>query len=129
MLPKDFSPWQAVYWWFRCFVRRMLFRAIHDVALMIDRGAAVGRRALRLVSASDQTQTPASIISKPRNHGSGASTRRLDPRGFPLAATAGTPARGDAGRERGASILPHVPLGSRPVPKADSRDHGRAAPI
>lgn len=37
MLPKDFPPWQTVYWWFRRFVRRMLFRTIHDIALMIDR--------------------------------------------------------------------------------------------
>ncbi|WMS44519.1 IS5 family transposase [Acuticoccus sp. MNP-M23] len=37
MLPKDFPPWQTVYWWFRRFVRPMLFRTIHDVALMIDR--------------------------------------------------------------------------------------------
>jgi putative transposase len=37
MLPKDFPPWQTVYWWFRCFVRQLLFRTIHDVALMIDR--------------------------------------------------------------------------------------------
>ena len=27
----------AVYWWFRRFVRMLLFRTIHDVALMIDR--------------------------------------------------------------------------------------------
>lgn len=37
MLPKDFPPWQTVYWWFRRFVRLMLFRTIHDIALMIDR--------------------------------------------------------------------------------------------
>ena len=37
MLPKDFPPWQTVYWWFRRFVRLFLFRTIHDVALMIDR--------------------------------------------------------------------------------------------
>lgn len=37
MLPKDFPPWQTVYWWFRRFVRLLLFQAIHDVALMIDR--------------------------------------------------------------------------------------------
>jgi putative transposase len=37
MLPKDFPPWQTVYWWFRRFVRMFLFRTIHDVALMIDR--------------------------------------------------------------------------------------------
>ena len=44
MLPKDFPPWQTVYWWFRWFVRRLLFRTIHDVALMIDRERA-GREA------------------------------------------------------------------------------------
>ncbi|MCR4282551.1 MAG: IS5 family transposase [Bauldia sp.] len=37
MLPKDFPPWQTVYWWFRRFVRLFLFRTLHDVALMIDR--------------------------------------------------------------------------------------------
>lgn len=37
MLPKDFPPWQTVYWWFRRFVRRLLFRTIHGVALMLDR--------------------------------------------------------------------------------------------
>ena len=31
MLPNDFGPWQTVYWWFRRFVRRLLFRTIHDV--------------------------------------------------------------------------------------------------
>ena len=36
MLPVHFPPWQTVYWWFRQFVRRLLFRTIHDVALMID---------------------------------------------------------------------------------------------
>jgi transposase len=37
MLPNDFPPWQTVYWWFGRFVRRLLFRTIHDVALMLDR--------------------------------------------------------------------------------------------
>src|SRR5665213_1343138 len=37
MLPKDFPPWQTVYWWFRRFVRRFMFQTIHDVALMLDR--------------------------------------------------------------------------------------------
>lgn len=37
MLPNDFPPWQPFYWWFRRFVRRLLFRTIHDVALMLDR--------------------------------------------------------------------------------------------
>lgn len=44
MLPKDFPPWQTVYWWFRRFVRQFLFQTIHDVALMLDR-ERVGREA------------------------------------------------------------------------------------
>jgi putative transposase len=44
MLPREFGPWQTVYWWFRRFVRRLLFRTIHDVALMLDREQA-GREA------------------------------------------------------------------------------------
>ena len=40
MLPSEFGPWETVYWWFRRFVRRLLFRTIHDVALMIDREQA-----------------------------------------------------------------------------------------
>jgi putative transposase len=43
MLPHDFPSWQTVHWWFRRFVRRLLFRTIHDVALMLDREQA-GRR-------------------------------------------------------------------------------------
>lgn len=37
MLPNDFPFWQTAYWWFQRFVRRLLFRTIHDVALMLDR--------------------------------------------------------------------------------------------
>ena len=37
MLPKDFPPWETVYWWFRRFVRLLLVRTIHDIALMRDR--------------------------------------------------------------------------------------------
>jgi transposase len=44
MLPSNFGPWQTVYWWFRRFVRRLLFRTLHDVALMLDR-ERVGREA------------------------------------------------------------------------------------
>lgn len=40
MLPRDLPPWQTVYWWFRRFVRRLLFRTLHDVALMLDRERA-----------------------------------------------------------------------------------------
>ena len=44
MLPVHFPPWQTVYWWFRRFVRLLLFRTIHDIALMMDREHA-GREA------------------------------------------------------------------------------------
>jgi putative transposase len=44
MLPHEFGPWQTVYWWFRRFVRRLLFQTLHDVALMLDREQA-GREA------------------------------------------------------------------------------------
>ena len=44
MLPKEFPPWQTVYWWFRRFMRRFLFETIHDMAVMIDR-ERVGREA------------------------------------------------------------------------------------
>jgi transposase len=37
MLPIHFPPWQTVYWWFRRLARRLLFRTIHEIALMIDR--------------------------------------------------------------------------------------------
>ena len=37
MLPNDFPPYQTVYYWFRRFMRRMLFKTIHDLALMLDR--------------------------------------------------------------------------------------------
>jgi transposase len=49
MLPSDFPPWQTVYWWFRRFVRRLLFNTIHDIALMVDRERA-GREASPLRS-------------------------------------------------------------------------------
>jgi transposase len=44
MLPSDFPPWQTVYWWFRRFMRQLLFHTIHDIALMADRERA-GREA------------------------------------------------------------------------------------
>ncbi len=37
MLPIHFGPWETVYWWSRRLVRRLLFRTIHDVMLMLDR--------------------------------------------------------------------------------------------
>ncbi|KAB2699905.1 transposase [Brucella lupini] len=37
MFPKVFPPWQTVYWWFRRFVRLMLFRTTHTIPLKLDR--------------------------------------------------------------------------------------------
>jgi transposase len=37
MLPKDFPPWQTVYWWFRRLIRLKLFATIHELAVMLDR--------------------------------------------------------------------------------------------
>ncbi len=45
MLPTNFKPWQTVYRWFRRFVRRLMFRTIHDVALRLDRKRAGARQA------------------------------------------------------------------------------------
>ena len=59
MLPQEFPPsgkarshgvmsaqltGPTIYWWFRRFVRLLLFRTIHDLALMLDRERA-GREA------------------------------------------------------------------------------------
>ena len=62
MLPKDFPPWQTVYWWFRRLLRRLLFRTIHDLALMLDReieGRAVSPTAAILDSQSVKAPTAA----------------------------------------------------------------------
>lgn len=40
MLPNDFPPWETVYYWFRRLMRRLLFKTIHDLALMLDRRLA-----------------------------------------------------------------------------------------
>ena len=49
-LPTNFGFWQTVYWWFRRFVRRMLFQTIHDVSLMLDCERAGRERAGREAS-------------------------------------------------------------------------------
>ena len=43
MLSNDFPPCQTVYYGFRRLMRRMLFRTIHDLALMLDRIAMSGK--------------------------------------------------------------------------------------
>lgn len=58
VLPKAFPPWQTVYWWFRRFVRLMLFRTLHDIALMMDR-ERTGREASAGVIDSQTIKAPA----------------------------------------------------------------------
>ena len=63
MLPNDFPPWQTVYWWFRRFVRLLLFRTIHDVALMIDRERS-GREASPTAGVIDSQSVKAPAAKK-----------------------------------------------------------------
>src|ERR687896_1475068 len=72
MLPKDFPPWQTVYWWFRRFVRLMLFRTIHSIAVMIDRERA-GREASPSAGVIDSQTVKA--LSAPGGGGYGAAKR------------------------------------------------------
>ena len=37
MLPKEFGPWQTIYWWFRRLMRRFLFSTILNICIMFDR--------------------------------------------------------------------------------------------
>ena len=60
MLPRDFPPWQTVYWWFRRFVRRLLFNTIHDIALMVDRERA-GREASPSAAVIDSQSVKAPV--------------------------------------------------------------------
>jgi transposase len=69
MLPKDFPPWQTVRRWFRCFVRRLLFRTIHDVAMMIDRERS-GRKASASAGIVD-SQSIKAPAAKVRGFGAG----------------------------------------------------------
>ena len=69
MLPKDFPPWQTVYWWFRRFMRRFLFQTIHDVALMIDRERA-GREASPTAGVID-SQSVKAPAAKARGYDAG----------------------------------------------------------
>jgi transposase len=68
-LPKDFPAWQSVYRWFRCFVRRLLFRTIHDVAMMIDRERS-GRKASASAGIVD-SQSIKAPAAKVRGFGAG----------------------------------------------------------
>lgn len=67
LLPIHFPPWQTVYWWFRRFVRRFLFRLIHDIALMTDR-----------VCCERNVQPTAGVIDSQSVKAPGASERGYD---------------------------------------------------
>lgn len=73
MLPKDFPPWQTVYDWFREFVRRMLFRTIHDIAVMMDRERA-GREASPTAGVIDSQTVKATAPKAKRGFDGGKKT-------------------------------------------------------
>ena len=77
MLPKDFPPWQTVYWWFRRFVRLLLFRTIHDIALMIDRERC-GREASPTAGVID-SQSVKAPAARERGGACPRAGRRPDP--------------------------------------------------
>ena len=76
MLPKDFPPWQTVYWWFRRFMRRFLFETIHDVALMIDRERA-GREASPTAGVVDSQSVKAPAAKAPLSSDARCNTRPI----------------------------------------------------
>jgi putative transposase len=63
MLPVHFPPWQTVYWWFRRFVRLLLFRTIHDLAAMVDRERA-GREASPSAGVLDSQSVKAPLAAE-----------------------------------------------------------------
>src|SRR5665647_1973082 len=63
MLPNDFPPWQTVYWWFRRFVRLLLFRTIHYLAVMVDRERA-GREASPSAGVLDSQSVKAPLAAE-----------------------------------------------------------------
>ena len=68
-MKQDFPPWKTVYWWFRRFVRLLLFRTIHDIALMMDRERA-GREASPTAGVAD-SQTVKAPAAKTRGYDAG----------------------------------------------------------
>ena len=73
MLPIHFPPWQTVYWWFRRFVRLLLFRTIHDIALMTDR-ERLGREASPSAGIVDSQTVKAPAAAGTRGYDAGKKT-------------------------------------------------------
>lgn len=67
VLPVHFPSWQTVYWWSRRFVRLLLFRTIHDIAVMIDRERA-GRQASPSAAVADSQTVKAPAARRPRGY-------------------------------------------------------------
>src|SRR5919107_6075916 len=70
MLPHEFGAWQTVYWWFRRFVRRLLFQTIHDAALMLDRERC-GREASPSAGVIDSQSVKAPAAGATRGYDAG----------------------------------------------------------
>ena len=66
-------PRQTVYWWFRRFVRLMLFRTIHDIAVMMDR-ERVGRDAIPSAGVVDSQTVKAPPPGAERGYDGGKKT-------------------------------------------------------
>jgi transposase len=84
LLPTEFGQWQTVYWWFRRFVRLLLFRTIHNVALIMDRERAGARQAHRLLSSTarrskHRPRLPAATTPTRRSSGASATSRSTRP--------------------------------------------------
>lgn len=74
---RIFPSWQTVYWWLRRFVRRLLFRTIHDIALMLDRERA-GRDASPSASVLDSQSVKAPVATrKHRGRDVGSAAQRV----------------------------------------------------
>jgi transposase len=79
MPPIHVGPWQTVYWWFRRFARRPLFRTLPDIALMLDRERA-GREASPSAGVIDSRS-----VKAPAAAGGGGYDAAKPIRGFPPA--------------------------------------------
>jgi transposase len=69
-LPRDFPPWQTVYYWFRRFAREALFERINAVLVALDRTQA-GRDAQPTAAIVDSQTVKATEAPAPRKYDGG----------------------------------------------------------